>query len=310
MKKFIITTSTILICGLLAGLFWGVDYLYNYAVVPGEKTFLANGGQVTDEDVFSKWKFIEEDPVHYELMSRDGLNLKGVHLKHEKPSDKLAVVVHGYGNSSKGMSKYAKLAFDMGFDVFMPDARGHGDSEGDYIGFGWDERLDIVDWTNFLLTKYNQDVDVMLYGLSMGASTVMMASGEKLPEAVKVIIEDCGYDQVSNELSYQLKDMFSLPSFPLIPLASVYTDVKKGYNFYEASAVKQLEKNTLPMLFIHGTEDTFVPTSMIDKVYEATNGPKEKWLVEGAEHAESLKTAPKEYKEKVASFVNQYIPLG
>ncbi|MGX6961560.1 alpha/beta hydrolase [Vagococcus xieshaowenii] len=306
MKKLVIALIVVL-CVVVIGLFWGVNYLYNYAIVPGEKEFLAETHEGEPDNVYANWDFIEESPLYYEMTSRDGLELFGVHLKHKQPSEKLAIVVHGYGNSSKGMEDYARLFFNQGYDVFMPDARGHGQSQGDYVGFGWDERLDIVDWSNNLVDKYNGKIDIALFGLSMGAATVMMASGEALPEQVKVIIEDCGYDKVSNELAFQLKDMFNLPSFPMIPLASAYTDFKAGYNFYEADALKQLSKNKRPMLFIHGTTDTFVPTRMIDSVYEATNGPKEKWLVEGAEHAKSIEVDPEGYNKKVAAFLAKYM---
>ncbi|MGX7030758.1 alpha/beta hydrolase [Vagococcus zengguangii] len=306
MKKLMVILLIVL-CVVAGGLYWGVNYLYNYAIVPGEKEFLAENHEADSDNVYATWDFIEEAPVYYQLESRDDLNLFGVHLKHNEPTDKLAIVVHGYGNSSKGMEDYARLFFNQGYDVFMPDARGHGQSQGDYVGFGWHERLDVVDWSNYLVNQYDSNVEIALFGLSMGAATVMMSSGEELPTQLKVIIEDCGYDKVSNELAFQLKDMFNLPAFPMIPLASAYTDLKVGYNFYEADATKQLAKNERPMLFIHGTTDTFVPTYMIDSVYAATNGPKEKWLVEGAEHAKSIEVDPEGYNEKVQAFLAKYM---
>ena len=130
-----------------------------------------------------------------------------------------------------------------------------------------------------VLTENGQQEQITLYGVSMGAATVMMTSGEKLPDNVKAIVEDCGYSTVNQELQYQLKELFNLPSFPLVNVTSGITKLRAGYFFGEASAVKQLQKNHLPMLFIHGENDTFVPFSMLDEVYNATQGPKEKYVV-------------------------------
>lgn len=110
----------------------------------------------------------------------------------------------------------------------MPDARGHGKSEGDYIGFGWDERKDYLQWINRIIKKDPQS-EIVLHGVSMGAATVMMTSGEKLPDNVKAFVEDCGYSSVKGELGYQLKEMFNLPAFPLIPVTSLVTKVRAGY---------------------------------------------------------------------------------
>jgi fermentation-respiration switch protein FrsA (DUF1100 family) len=189
----------------------------------------------------------------------------------------------------------------------MPDARGHGRSEGDYIGFGWDERKDYLQWIDRVI-KNDPASEIVLHGVSMGGATVMMTSGEKLPENVKAFIEDCGYSSVNGELSYQLKEMFNLPAFPLIPVTSLVTKVRAGYFFGEADAIKQLHKNTRPMLFIHGDKDDFVPYAMLDEVYNATKGPKEKYVVQGAKHAEALSKDPAMYQKKVTDFLQKYVP--
>lgn len=140
----------------------------------------------------------------------------------------------------------------------------------------------------------------------MGAATVMMTAGEPLPKNVVSIVEDCGYASVNEELTYQLKELFGLPAFPLIPVTSLVTKVRANYFFGEADVVKQLHKNQLPILFIHGDADTFVPFHMLDEVYEATNGPKEKWVVPGAEHAKSYAVDPEQYRQKVKAFLEKY----
>lgn len=305
MKKVLIYGLVILVIVIIIGLGAGVNYLFNYAVVAGKKDFI---NDVKQEKIDKDWQFSANHLSEWTINSDDGLKLVAKKVTHDTPSKKVAIVAHGYMGKSDLMGQYAQLFYDDGFDVLVPDNRAHGKSEGKYVGFGWLDRNDYVKWINTVIKEYGEQVDIVLYGLSMGAATVMMTSGEKLPEQVKVIIEDCGYDSVNNELAFQLNDMFHLPSFPMIPLASGYTKLRAGYSFSEASAVKQLEKNRLPMLFIHGDQDDFVPKEMVYEVYNATKGPKELVIFEGAKHADSLKKHPEEYKKTIATFLAKYLP--
>ncbi|MBP1045625.1 alpha/beta hydrolase [Enterococcus sp. BWM-S5] len=304
-KKVIIGIVLILFVVLLgAGL-----YFYNYAVVPSKKSFIDDDTPGTDVTVSPEetWFQEEADREEWALISEDRLKLKAIYIPAEKPTDKNAILAHGYMGTAESMGKYAKMYHDWGYNVLVPDARGHGKSEGDYIGFGWPERKDYVQWIDTILEKNDSDSQITLFGISMGAATVMMTSGEKLPENVKAIVEDCGYTSAEDELSYQLNEMFGLPKFPLVYVTSGITKLRAGYFFGEASAVKQLKKNTTPMMFIHGKADDFVPFYMLDEVYEATDVPKEKYVVDTAKHGEAYTKDPEMYKERVAAFLEKYM---
>lgn len=290
---------------LIIGLIFAGNYFYNYAVVPTEKEFLGDGSWEKSEEQIQaeNWFTDENNRTIWQLTSADDLQLSAIYLPAEKDEKKTAIVAHGYMGKAEDMAEYAELYHNLGYNVLVPDARGHGSSEGDYIGFGWDERKDYVKWIQEVLKKTNSDESIVLHGVSMGAATVMMTSGEKLPDNVKAIIEDCGYTSAKDELSYQLKEMFNLPSFPLIPMTSLVTKVRAGYFFGEADAVKQLKKNKTPMLFIHGDKDDFVPFYMLDEVYAATDAPKEKYVVAGAGHAQAMSKDPAKYKETVENFI-------
>ncbi|WP_430604494.1 X-Pro dipeptidyl-peptidase [Enterococcus sp. DIV1368b] len=286
------------------------NYFYNYAVVPSEKDFLEGdtpGTTKTNEESSAQsWFANPENRKEWQQTSADGLKLSAIYLP-ATDSHKTAIVAHGYMGNAETMANYAKMFHDLGYNVLVPDARSHGKSEGDYIGFGWHERKDYVKWIDQVLETNGQSEEIVLYGISMGAATVMMTSGEPLPTNVKAIIEDCGYSSVNEELAYQLNELFSLPPFPLIQVTSLMTKIRAGYFFGEADAIKQLEKNQLPMLFIHGDADTFVPYEMLDKVYQATNGPKEKYIVPGAEHAKAYSIDPENYQKTVSSFLEKYV---
>ena len=285
------------------------NYFYSYAVVPAKKDFLADGSKKKSTELISaeKWFNDKNNRSDWQLTATDGLNLSAYYLPAEKDQHKTAIIAHGYMGQASDMPQYAKIYHDLGYNVLMPDARGHGKSEGDYIGFGWHERKDYLQWIDRVIKKDPQS-EIVLHGVSMGGATVMMTSGEKLPDNVKAFVEDCGYSSVKGELNYQLKQMFNLPSFPLIPVTSLVTKIRAGYFFGEADAIKQLNKNKRPMLFIHGDQDDFVPYSMLAEVYAATKGPKEQYVVHGAKHAEALSSNPSMYQKKVTEFIQKYVP--
>ncbi|MDT2602590.1 alpha/beta hydrolase [Enterococcus hulanensis] len=285
------------------------NYFYSYAVVPAKKDFLADGSKKKSTELISaeNWFNDKNNRSDWQLTSTDGLKLSAYYLPAEKDQHKTAIIAHGYMGQASDMPQYAKIYHDLGYNVLIPDARGHGKSEGDYIGFGWHERKDYLQWIDRVVKKDPQS-EIVLHGVSMGAATVMMTSGEKLPDNVKAFVEDCGYSSVKGELNYQLKQMFNLPSFPLIPVTSLVTKIRAGYFFGEADAIKQLNKNKRPMLFIHGDQDDFVPYSMLAEVYAATKGPKEQYVVHGAKHAEALSSDPSMYQKKVTEFIQKYVP--
>ncbi|WP_137663574.1 alpha/beta hydrolase [Enterococcus hulanensis] len=285
------------------------NYFYSYAVVPAKKDFLADGSKKKSTELISaeNWFNDTNNRSDWQLTSTDGLKLSAYYLPAEKDQHKTVIIAHGYMGQASDMPQYAKIYHDLGYNVLMPDARGHGKSEGDYIGFGWHERKDYLQWIDRVVKKDPQS-EIVLHGVSMGGATVMMTSGEKLPDNVKAFVEDCGYSSVKGELNYQLKQMFNLPSFPLIPVTSLVTKIRAGYFFGEADAIKQLNKNKRPMLFIHGDQDDFVPYSMLAEVYAATKGPKEQYVVHGAKHAEALSSDPSMYQKKVTEFIQKYVP--
>lgn len=302
--KIILVIVLILGIGLIAA----GNYFYSYAVVPAEKDFLAEGSDKKSAELIAAedWFNNKNNRTDWQLTSADGLKLSAYYLPAEKEQHKTVIIAHGYMGQASDMPQYAKIYHDLGYNVLMPDARGHGRSEGDYIGFGWPERKDYLQWINRIV-KQDPQSEIVLHGVSMGAATVMMTSGEKLPDNVKAFVEDCGYSSANGELSYQLKQMFNLPAFPLIPVTSAVTKVRAGYFFGEADTIKQLNKNKRPMLFIHGDKDDFVPYSMLDEVYNATKGPKEKYVVHGAKHAEALSSDPAMYQKKVTAFLQKYV---
>ena len=262
--------------------------------------------EYNDENLNDAQKWLEEKSNYSDkyIESYDKLQLHSYVVSQN--SNKWAIVVHGYGGSGKLMSDKSKYFYDMGYNVLIPDLRGHGKSEGDYIGMGWKDRLDIISWINFII-KENPNAEIVLHGTSMGAATVLMTSGENLPSNVKAIVADCAYTSAWDEFSYQLETYLKVPSYYILNVTNMVTKLKAGYSLKEASALECVKKATVPILYIHGDKDKFVPYSMMDKLYDATNSPKEKLTIDGGEHANSDLVSPFLYWLTVEDFLNQYV---
>ena len=262
--------------------------------------------EYNDENLNDAQKWLEEKSNYSDkyIESYDKLQLHSYVVTQN--SNKWAIVVHGYGGSGKLMSDKSKYFYDMGYNVLIPDLRGHGKSEGDYIGMGWKDRLDIISWINFII-KENPNAEIVLHGTSMGAATVLMTSGENLPSNVKAIVADCAYTSAWDEFSYQLETYLKVPSSYILNVTNMVTKLKAGYSLKEASALESVKKATVPILFIHGDKDKFVPYSMMDKLYDATSSPKEKLTIDGGEHANSDLVSPFLYWLTLEDFLNQYV---
>ena len=310
-KKKIILTISILLLVVILGVGGLVgNYFYNLALNPFTSKDMIFGDDDDDTSLEVEadvnWLIKDSNYIDTYITSSDNLKLHAYEVKNENKTDKWAILVHGYTSEGKLLSSKAKHLYNMGYNVLVPDLRSHGSSEGDYIGMGWDDRLDIIDWINYIV-KNNPKSEIALHGTSMGSATVLMVSGEKLPSNVKAIVADCGYTSVYDEFSYQLKQLFNLPAFPIMNFSDVVTHIRAGYCLNDASAINQVKKSTTPILYIHGDKDDFVPYYMMDELYNATNSEKEKLTIEGGEHANSDLVNPKLYWSTVNSFLEKYI---
>lgn len=242
-----------------------------------------------------------------EITSFDGLRLHGLFVPAEggvQNNRKFLLAIHGY-RSGPMREYYYMLPFyhSLGYHVLMPDDRAHGKSEGKYIGFGWLDRLDCIAWANDIVETYGSDCEIVMQGISMGAATVMNASGETLPPQVKGIIEDCGFSTAKGVFAHEAKLRYKLPAWPLIPAASMICRLIAGYSFAQDEPARQIQKAKVPFLFIHGSRDDFVPTPMVHEVYDACPTHKTKLIVEGAAHAMAYLEDREKYEKAVKAFL-------
>lgn len=317
-KKFWLKLLLILVVLAAAVLLFAGNYLVDFAIVREENTekdvappaeISEEAGNVIAENLAAinaqKEAWLEGTTVEeVSITSEDGLTLKGDLFAGDEDSHRWLLGIHGYTGQRSDMQNIASFYGEQGYHVLTPDMRAHGESEGKYIGMGWLDRKDVLQWIDFIIARDPQ-AEIILHGVSMGGATVMMVSGEELPENVKGIVEDCGYTSVWDIFADELAYLFHLPTFPMLDVANLMSNIRAGYDFKEASAVKQVEKSSVPTVFIHGSEDNFVHTEMVYEVYEACTAPKELLVVEGAGHGQAYQMDPELYFTTVFDFLDR-----
>lgn len=306
------TAGTILAAG--AACVGGAYKLFN-TVIPRQDGVKVDISEMADMARWEEYKKIiapRSEWVHSKeleqiyITARDGIKLHGWYLPCEKPTDKLVIIGHGY--TSKGIDSAAHAYFfsRMGFDCLMPDHRAHGDSEGDYIGFGILDRYDCRSWIEYVKERFGEDKKILLHGTSMGATTVLMTAAlPDISDSVKGVISDCAYTSPYDVFSHILKRDYHLPKFPIMNINSVICRKKAGYGFKDHSTLDAVKNIKCPVLFIHGAEDKFVPTSMTFQNYEACTAPKDLLIVENAGHGASYYENTEQYEEAERKFIDR-----
>ena len=234
------------------------------------------------------------------IESHDGLKLHGVYLNVNPETRKLILMFHGYRSSFRDFACAYEYYAQLGFNMIVVDQRSHGLSEGKFITYGVLERYDVVSWLEYAKQKYPENNDIYIDGISMGASTVLMASD--LVTGVKGIIADCGYTSAKDIITCVAKGMH-VPAFFVHPLgfmARIFCGIDYTY-----STVDSLKKTNIPVIFVHGLSDDFVPAYMTEENYQVCNSKKTMVLVENAPHGYSFLIDEKRVKNELERFFNE-----
>lgn len=248
-------------------------------------------------------KDMEETPFEsVSILSADGCRLYG-RLYSIKKDAPLVLFFHGYhGVFAWDGYGFFKICKKYGMNILLVDERAHGKSEGKAITFGIKERYDCKLWTEYAAERFGKDTDIFLAGVSMGAATVMMASNLGLPENVKGIVADCGYSEPAAILKETVRKL-NFPVKPVYWLINLSAKIFGHFNLEETTALEAVKRLQIPILFIHGGQDSVVPLSMCDMLYESCPGEKKKVVIEGADHANSALTDFSAYEKAVREFL-------
>jgi hypothetical protein len=244
------------------------------------------------------------DHTIWEITSPDGLHLYAYYFPAQEPTRNTVILAHGYTGCALDMSIFAQMYSEQfGCNILMPDARAHGTSDGAYICWGWHERLDYQQWAEKIIEKNGDDCVIILHGVSMGAATCLMAAGEGMPQQVCAVISDCSFTNLESEMNWLLEHDYHLKVPSLVHNISKYAQEKAGYAFEQVSPLEFVKDIHIPVLFIHGEQDSFIPLYMVNELYDAC--PAEKYLYTEplAAHATSFRVNPNGYAAQVRAFL-------
>lgn len=238
------------------------------------------------------------------IAAKDGVTLVG-HWRAPRQPKRVIIAMHGWRSSwSQDFGMIADFWYDNDCAVLYAEQRGQGESGGEYMGFGLLERYDCYDWATYIHERTDGNLPIYLAGISMGATTVLMATGFKLPDTVRGVIADCAFTSPSAIWRHVVEKNLHLPYVLYGAAASELCKRKIQFKSNDYTCMDALRENTVPVLFIHGTDDKFVPIEMTYENYKACAAEKRLFIVPGADHGLSYLTDSEEYENAVKAFWN------
>ena len=241
----------------------------------------------------------------FSIQSHDGLTLRGKYYECKKGAP-IELLFHGYrGDGERDVSAGIERCFALERNVVIVDQRASGTSDGHTITFGVLERFDCLRWVDFLVQRFGQDAEILISGVSMGAATVLMAAGEPLPTQVKCVLADCGFSSAREMIEKVIAEMH-LPAKLLYPFVRLGGKLFGGFDVDETSAIQALERCKLPVIFLHGDDDFYVPYQMSIRMHERYQGKKALALIHGAGHGLAYPADKDGYLKAVKEFEKQW----
>lgn len=259
-----------------------------------------------EDDKVKEWlKTVKREKIT--LMADDKHILVARKIVINEGGDKWAVILHGYNGSMADIYDIAMHYTEEGYNLLMPDLRASGESEGSFIGMGWLDRLDVINWIDVILEE-NPSSKVVIHGVDMGADAALMLSGEPIKTSIKAIVAEGAYTsawevvKAEYEIRYEGK-----PVFPFLNMINPVMKVWAGYTLKEADATKQVAKTSVPILLIHGSNDTYATESMTNELNEAIASQHELLTISSGTHEDCRYAEPDNYYNKTFEFVNSYV---
>ena len=294
--------------GLLTALLGGgaatASVFYDMAVVPKRKT----QEEIESDPIDAKSiKWLRNAPEREDVYinSIDEFKLHAHFLKASEESHKYAICIHGVKSDGEYMAMYAKHYHDLDINVLLPDNRGFGQSEGDYTGYGYFDRLDILEWIYYII-RNDKEAKILLHGTSMGAAITLMTTGEHLPDNVVFAVADSSYTTLIEEFIHVYKmGKHIIPVSICLFILRMVILLKCGYDIKKVDVLEAVSKSRTPTLFIHGDEDKLIDPHMSARLYEKCAAPKQYCLILGAAHVKGAYVNPEKYWNKIEKLMEK-----
>ena len=299
MIAFIIISLIIIILFLLIGY---ANKLCKIVVYPKKKSY-EDGyeNQIKKLNLEDFYNSLKKEEIT--LKSDYGYDIKGIFIPNSN-SNKCIILCHGITVNINYSVKYIKPFYNRGFSIFMYDHRNHGLSGGDYTSMGYFEKFDLKTCANYIFNKLGDDISLGVLGESMGAATVLQYCS--IDKRIDFCIEDCGYSDVFDLFRHRLKEDYKINFIPLLYIADILMKFKYSWNFKSVSPITFIKDIDIPILFIHGDKDDYVPTYMVYDLFNSkTTGIRDIYIAKDAKHADALISNPNKYDAVIGSFLDK-----
>lgn len=255
---------------------------------------------------FNKAWFDDCPKERITLQSPNGYSLSGLFLKPLKTNDTI-IISHGVTENKTNSIKYAQMFNNLGFNTVVYDHRRHGETGGKTTSYGYYERHDLQQFVHYVREHIGPDATLGIHGESMGAATTLLYAGTIADEA-DFYIADSAFSDFRQLLYRVVKSAISIELKLAVYVTDLLLRLRDGYmskNIRPILAVENIEK---PVLFIHNTNDTFIPCEMTKQMYEVKKGPKMLHLFDKGDHTQAFNETPDEYERIVRIFIHQFVP--
>jgi uncharacterized protein len=274
---------------------------FSYATL-GKRRSLEECFSIIEKDgLYSRTEFEKLSKEEAEVKTSEGLILRGMYIEKFKDNKRVIIIVHGYNLAYPKSLCFVEMFFKENFNVLIVDQRGHGRSEGTYATYGYYEKYDLDLWVNWVVKRVGEEAVIGLHGQSMGGATALEYAS--INKYVKFIIADCPYSDAWQLIKHQFTKINHVPMFPFAFLTDFKIRRKAKFSFRDVSPINSIKDKEIPVMFIHGSEDNFVPTYMSKDMYSAKSGYKKLVIVEGASHADAYSTNKELYEKEVKKFL-------
>ncbi len=289
-------------------IYWISEWGYR-SITKGKKLTLDECFQLSERrGLFSRTKFNELTKQKIVVENQDGLKLHGYYIETDPNANKVVLLLHGYTRAFPMSMQFAELYTNKGFNILAIDQRAHGESEGTYTSYGYYEKYDIDTWIEWIRNNVGMNTTIGLHGISLGGGTALEYL--HINQFVKFVIADCPYSDLAELIRYQIRYRYKAPNFIFYYTIGFLIKLYAQFRLSDVRPIAAVAKSELPILFIHGNRDRFIPTYMSKNLYEAKQkGLKRLWIAENAGHSDAYQRNRTQYEAEVSTFLVEALQL-
>lgn len=294
-------TTLLTICGALIGIGIFFTNKFMYLKKKTEEEILER--ETKQHFRLEQFEALQKEELY--IASKFGYNIHGYYIPSGN-SNKFMIFCHGVTVNKMNSIKYANLFLKRGFNVLIYDHRRHGQTGGKTTSYGYYEKHDLKSVVDWLKIRFGTNITLGIHGESMGAATLLQYAG-MVEDGADFYIADCPFSDFYDQLNYRLREEFSLPKWPLLPIANTFLKVRDGYTIKEVSPIDCIKNIQNPVLFIHSKDDDYILCEMTEALYEAKESNKQLFIAKKGNHASSYNENKEEYEQAIDQFLHAYI---